>query len=179
VPELVRHVCYLAAGLPFEGRTVLEATGGKTEVNEKGEEVVVRPKSDDTGLGMSRFIKVNERGRIECVDFELVREYFYHDCDEQTARWAFDLLTPAPVEFLVEPVSVPHFWAAELPRSYVWCLRDRAKEHEKSQLCVERLGVTPLTIDTSHSPFLSRPRELAELLVAAVDTKPIGPLRPT
>ena len=33
-----------------------------------------------------------------------------------------------------------------------------------------RLGVEQLTIDTSHSPFLSRPRELAELLVHATTT---------
>ena len=42
-----------------------------------------------------------------------------------------------------------------------------------------RLGVEQLTIDTSHSPFLSRPRELAELLVHATTTKPTGPLIPT
>jgi hypothetical protein len=43
---------------------------------------------------------------------------------------------------------------------------------------VSRLGVEPLTIDSSHSPFLSRPAELAELLVHATTTKPIGPLIP-
>jgi hypothetical protein len=42
----------------------------------------------------------------------------------------------------------------------------------------ERLGVEQLTIDTSHSPFLSRPVELAELLVHATTTTPVGPLQP-
>jgi hypothetical protein len=42
----------------------------------------------------------------------------------------------------------------------------------------QRLGVEQLAIDTSHSPFLSRPRELAELLVHATTTTPIGPLDP-
>ena len=41
-----------------------------------------------------------------------------------------------------------------------------------------RLGVEQLTIDTSHAPFLSRPSELAELLVHATTTKPTGPLVP-
>jgi hypothetical protein len=41
-----------------------------------------------------------------------------------------------------------------------------------------RLGVEQLTIDTSHCPFLSRPRELAELLVHATTTKLVGPLDP-
>jgi hypothetical protein len=42
----------------------------------------------------------------------------------------------------------------------------------------QRLGVEQLSIDTSHSPFLSRPRELAELLVHATTTTPVGPLIP-
>ena len=41
-----------------------------------------------------------------------------------------------------------------------------------------RLGVEQLGIDTSHSPFLSRPRELAELLVHATTPDPVGPLLP-
>jgi hypothetical protein len=38
--------------------------------------------------------------------------------------------------------------------------------------------VRPLTIDSSHSPFFSQPAELAQLLVQAVDSTPIGPLTP-
>ena len=43
----------------------------------------------------------------------------------------------------------------------------------------ERLGVEPLTIDASHSPFLSRPAELAELLVQATTTTPVRGLQPS
>lgn len=57
-------------------------------------------------------------------------------------------------------------------------LQDRAMPQWLSDLVADRLGVEQLTIDTSHSPFLSRPAELAELLVHAATTTPIGPLRP-
>src|SRR6201997_1834029 len=43
-PEKVAHLVYLAAGLPLEGRSVLEATGGV-----KTEGQVTRPMSGDTG----------------------------------------------------------------------------------------------------------------------------------
>jgi hypothetical protein len=46
------------------------------------------------------------------------------------------------------------------------------------RLQARRMGVRPQTIDSSHSPFLSQPPELAQLLVHAVDTTPIGPLIP-
>ena len=134
---------YLAAGLPLEGRSVLEATGGATSKGDDGQIEVVRLKSDDTG--MSRMVRRNADGRMECVSFELARDYFYHDCDEDTAKWAYSMFTPAPVEFLVEPVIGPAFWKADLPRSYVLCLRDRAKSRAMSDLVIHRLGVAPLS----------------------------------
>jgi pimeloyl-ACP methyl ester carboxylesterase len=174
--DLVSHVVYLAAGLPLEGRTVLEATGGATAPAAEGEGKVTQLMDDETG--MLRFIRPNNRGRMEWVDFRGAWDFFYHDCDETTARWAFERLTPAPVEFLTETVSLPRFWKAELARSYILCLQDRAKPHSMSEVVIERLGVAPLTIDSSHSPFLSRPRQLAQLLVNAATTSPVGPLRP-
>ncbi len=175
-PHLVSHMVYLAAGLPLEGRTVLEATGGATTQSEGGGAEVTQLMTDETG--MLRFIRPDARGRMECFDFEAVRDFFHHDCDEATAKWAYSRLTPAPVEFLVETVSLGTFWQANLPRSYIRCLQDRAKPVSASLEVIGRLGVNPLTIDGSHSPFLSRPRELAALLVHATTTAPVGPLRP-
>ena len=43
---------------------------------------------------------------------------------------------------------------------------------------IKRLGVVPLEIDSSHSPFLSMPRATAQLLVAATRSRPVGPLLP-
>ncbi|MFJ6569238.1 alpha/beta fold hydrolase [Streptomyces sp. NPDC091292] len=172
-PDLVGHMVYLAAGLPLEGRTVLEATGGVP--GEDGDGEVSELMTDETG--MSRFTRPNARGRMECTEFAPVRDFFYHDCDEATARWAFDQLCPAPVEFLTEPVSLPRFWEADLPRSFIRCEQDRAVPPTMAAQVIERLGVEPLTIDSAHSPFLSRPRELAELLVRATTTKPIRAIR--
>jgi pimeloyl-ACP methyl ester carboxylesterase len=176
-PQLVRHVVYLAAGLPLEGRTVLEATGGAAAEGDRGDAQVTQLMTDETG--MQQFVRPDANGRMECVDYDAVRDFFYHDCDEATAKWAYARLTPAPVEFLTELTSVSAFWEADLARSYIRCLQDRAKPHAMSDEIAERLGVVALTIDTSHSPFLSRPAELADLLVRATTTTPVGPLRPT
>lgn len=175
-PHLVSHTVYLAAGLPLEGRTILDATGGATTQREPGGAEVTQLMTDETG--MLRFIRPDARGRMECTDFEAVRDFFYHDCDPETAAWAYALLTPAPVEFLVETVSLGAFWQADLPRSYIRCRQDRAKPLSASLETIRRLGVEALTIGGSHSPFLSRPRELAALLVRATTTRPTGPLCP-
>jgi pimeloyl-ACP methyl ester carboxylesterase len=176
IPERVAFMIYLAAGLPLEGRTVLEATGGATTRNDTGEVEVLRLKSDETG--MSSLVRRNERGRMECTDFDAVRAHFYHDCDDGTAKWAYSLLTPAPTEFLLEPVSIPRFWTADIPRSYILCSDDRAKSRAASDVVIRRLGVEPITVEGSHSPFLSRPRELAARFVQATTTRPVAQLQP-
>jgi pimeloyl-ACP methyl ester carboxylesterase len=175
-PEKVRHVVYLAAGLPLEGRTVLEATGGAAQKDEKGEVRITRLMDDDTG--MLRYIRPNAEGRMVWTSKEGAREFFYHDCDAATIDWAFGKLTPSALGFISETIQLKNFWRADLPRSYIQCEQDRAKPHRMSVQVCERLGVAPLKINTSHSPFLSKPAELAKLLVQAVSTKPLGPLRP-
>ena len=129
--------------------------------------------------GMLKHLRIGDDGSMAIADVEGARELFYHDCDEATVRWAFERLTPENAgDTATTPISVPRFWAAELPRSFVVCLQDRAQPRWLADVTARRLGVEPLTIDASHSPFLSRPAELAQLLVRATTTKPVGALRP-
>ncbi|WP_326545947.1 alpha/beta fold hydrolase [Mycolicibacterium sp. ND9-15] len=173
VPELVDHIVYLAAALPREGRTYPEAMAMRDDGDELGE-------GFDADVGeMLGYLKFDGDGAMWFADFEGAWRYFYHDCDETTARWAFERLGPERFgDTTVTPVSVPRFWDAELPRSFVRCMQDQSMPQWLADTVTRRLGVEQLTIDTSHSPFLSRPRDLAELLVHATTTKPIGPLVP-
>ena len=169
-PEKVAHIVYLAAALPREGRTYPEAMAMRD--NENGDF------DADTGE-MLGYLHFDDDGAMTFADFDGARKYFYHDCDEATARRAFERLGPERFgDTTVTPVSVPRFWAAELPRSFIVCEQDRSMPRWLADTVARRLGVEQLSIDTSHSPFLSRPRELAELLIHATTTRPLGPLIP-
>lgn len=168
--DRVSHVIYLAAGLPREGRTYAEAIGMRDTDDSA-------PVADPTE--MLGYLNFAEDGAMTFASFEGAWKFFYHDCDEATARWAFERMGPERIGVMAHtPVSIPQFWAAELPRSYILCLQDRSKPRWLSDVVAKRLGVEQLTIDASHSPFLSRPQELAELLVHATTTSPVGPLIP-
>src|SRR3546814_846468 len=93
VPDRIGHLIYLAAGLPIEGLPLIEASGGHpaADIGEGGR---TRLMTDDTG--MMAFITADARGNMVCSDFEKTWAFFYHDCDEETARRAFERLTPAP-----------------------------------------------------------------------------------
>ncbi|MEZ0363757.1 alpha/beta fold hydrolase [Mycobacterium sp. pUA109] len=169
-PERVSHVIYLAAALPREGRSYTEAM---TMTNAEDGAL-----DGDVGH-MLGYLHFADDGAMTFAEFEGAWRYFYHDCDEHTARWAYERLGPERFgETTVAPVSVPNFWAADLPRSFIVCLQDQAMPRWLADTVAHRLGVEQLSIDTSHSPFLSRPGELAELLVHATTTAPVGPLIP-
>lgn len=167
----VAHIVYLAGALPVEGKpfryglpNVDAGTGDERSQRE------LKPVPYATAPdGRYWFYS----------DFSAARETLYHDCATEDAEWAFARLTPQSIEVCDRvPVSVPEFWEADLSRSYIRCTLDHALPREFSQSHITRLGVEPLTIATSHSPFLSRPADLALLLTEAVKTKPIHALRP-
>ena len=175
-PDLAGHIVYLAAALPREGRTYPEAMAMRDEP--EGPVELAEQFDGDVGE-MLGYLKFDDDGAMWFADFDGAWKYFYHDCDEATARWAFDRLGPERFgDTTVTSVSVPRFWEAELPRSFIVCEQDRSMPRWLADTVARRLGVEQLTIDASHSPFLSRPRELADLLVHATTTKPVGPLTP-
>ena len=169
-PELVSHLVYLAAALPLEGQLMQEALvyrdDGVTEL-------------DYDVTGMLQHLRIGDDGSMAFADAEGARALFYHDCDEATVQWAFERLTPETAgDTATTPISVPRFWAAGLPRSFIVCTDDRAQPQWLADVTARRLGVEPIAIPGSHSPFLSRPADLARLLVEATATVPVGPLRP-
>lgn len=93
------------------------------------------------------------------------------------ARWMGDLpqgdarvvkaltrLTPQPLAPWVERVDLSRFYAMRVPRTYIRCLRDQAIPPARAAEYAARLGVTPVDLDTAHSPMLSNPKALAKIL---------------
>jgi pimeloyl-ACP methyl ester carboxylesterase len=159
--DRLQHVVYLAAGLPIEGEPMVAAGAGDA-------------------FGDSGMIEISEDGqRAMFRSAEAAIDFFYHDCSPELARWAYGRLTPQPLAPALEPISIPNFWKAGLPRSLILCRQDHAAGgQEAMNRTINRLGVEPLWMDTSHSPFLSQPSECAETIVAATARPPVGPLSP-
>ena len=169
----IRHIVYLAGPLPVEGKPLAFDSGGG-----RRDDGTVKTMSDFDD-GADNFLRVSGDGQFFTVDYEGAVKCFFHDCDADTAAWAFQRMTPQCIDVMVtEPISVPRFWKADISRSFIRCADDRAFPRELSERQIRRLGVAPLEIEGSHSPFLSRPAELARLLVQAPATRPIAPLDP-
>lgn len=87
---------------------------------------------------------------------------FYHDVPEPLAAEARAKLRHQCAKPHRQPIAP---WP-DIPLTYLLCRDDRVIPATWLRRVVpERLGITPDEIDGGHSPFLSRPAELAERLV--------------
>jgi pimeloyl-ACP methyl ester carboxylesterase len=109
------------------------------------------------------------------IDLEHAAECFYHDVDADAAAAAVARLRPMPlgVGTDAEPGGEigPPAWT-HIPSTYVVCTDDRAL-HPDTQREMARHAVDVIEWDTSHSPMLSQPEQVAELL-ATLAAQPHG-----
>ena len=116
------------------------------------------------GLGGGQLAPWIQRldGGLTLPDRSLGAALFYGDCDLPTQQWALTSLRPQCEAAFTEPVIEPP--SPELFSTYVVCTLDGALPCH-----VQRQRFAPRThrvveLDAGHSPFLSRPAELAGLL---------------
>ena len=100
---------------------------------------------------------------VWAVGPDTATELFWHDAPSDIIGWANDQLRPQSYRGMTE-TSPLAAWPA-VPSSYVACRDDRATNPAWQLVAAkERLGVEPVILDGGHSPMLSRPAELAEVL---------------
>lgn len=144
----VRRLVFLASFLPSPGMSAndqrkAEAIDGR-----------VRPVFEEwTDLGDD----------VWMIGPNTATELFYHDTPAAVARWATKRLRPQSYRVLQE-VSPLTAWP-DVERSSIVCREDRAINPEWVRTAArERLGVDAIELAGGHSPFLSRPSELARVL---------------
>jgi pimeloyl-ACP methyl ester carboxylesterase len=90
-------------------------------------------------------------------------ELFFHDAPAAVARWATQRLRPQSYRVLSE--STPLDAWPDVESASIVCRNDRAINPEWVRASArERLGVDAIELPGSHSPFLTRPDELARIL---------------
>lgn len=136
------HLVFLAAPVPAPGQSFNNQARGDPPRAVAGSDKI------DNGDGtMSR------------TEDESIRIY-YHDCSEERRRYALRRQSVAPHAEVSPLTSLP-----DVSTTYIMCTDDRSLRPEYQRFMAhERLGLEPVELASSHSPFLSRPAELAEVL---------------
>jgi pimeloyl-ACP methyl ester carboxylesterase len=148
-PAKVRHLVYVSAVVPRDGESMNEASGRGLWPNEALE----------SGL------QVAEGGASHRISAAAARATFFSDLSEGDAAAAYLRLTPQPNAPLGERLLLTSGGLEHVPRTYIYCENDQALIPAQQQHAIDRCpGIRVLRIGGGHSPFLSQPRRLAELL---------------
>jgi pimeloyl-ACP methyl ester carboxylesterase len=92
---------------------------------------------------------------------DLATAIFYNDCSAEVATWATARLGPQRMpNFSDRPLAIA--WR-DRPSTYVVCSDDNTV-HPDLQRILARRATTAIEWSTGHSPFLSQPSLVAELL---------------
>jgi pimeloyl-ACP methyl ester carboxylesterase len=97
---------------------------------------------------------------------EIYKEGLYHDCDDEITELAKVLLSHEPVESGITPLMLTEANYGSVPRVYIECTEDRAVTPFIQKLMYTETPCEKVfTLDTSHSPFFSKPMELVDILL--------------
>ena len=145
-PERVRALVYLCAFLPRDGESLMAIEGRN-------------PRSTVPGAA-----EPDPSGATLTIPEDRHRELFYGDVEEGVVAEAQRRLTPQPAAPFGAPLSLGEAFAG-IPKHYVECTRDGAISVElQRDMAAATPGVSVHSLDSDHSPMLSRPAELALLL---------------
>lgn len=139
--ERVTRLVYLCAFMPLEGESLVSIRGGRH----------------------MPWIQLLEGG-LTLPDPAQAEAVFYSDCDAQTALWAKSQIRPQSGAPFDEPVPRPA-WRST-PSTYVVCANDMALPAEAQRNVFAPRATETIELQASHSPFLSQPDAVADLLAA-------------
>ncbi len=96
------------------------------------------------------------------VDPSAARSVFYNRCSTEDTDWATANLRTMPISVLLAPPPPSPAWQV-LPSTYIVCTDDRILSQSAQEQMAANADST-LRIESDHSPFISCPGNLAEVL---------------
>lgn len=150
VPKKLESIVYVCAFLPSDGSTLLSYAG-------RDKESLVLPN-----------LEFSENGNAT-INKDAAASVFYGECSREVATSAIQRLEPQSGAPLDMPVSLSHERFGRVPKYYVRCTRDRAISIGMQDEMLKNWPMSKVeTLDTDHSPFFSKTRELSGLLLGFV-----------
>jgi pimeloyl-ACP methyl ester carboxylesterase len=147
-PERIRELVYLTAFLLRDGETLIDAAS--------------QSPTRLTGLTLRSQDRLSTT-----LNLQMIREIFYAQCADEDVALARSLLQPQAMAPMATAQSLTAARFGRVPRVYIECLRDRVIDPVLQKAMYQASPCEKvLSLDTDHSPFFSRPDELARHLAS-------------
>lgn len=130
-----------------------------------GEPMIATAMSDSKSALVSNLV-LNEPEGWHLPKAESYKEVFYHDCIEEDIWLCSSLLTKEPNLPVATPLKLSDGNFGRVRKIYIQTTDDRAITFEHQEMMIKRVPVENVfSIKSSHSPFLSKPIELSNILL--------------
>jgi pimeloyl-ACP methyl ester carboxylesterase len=154
VPERLRHLVYLDAFMPDDGQCLLDLMAP-----ERRRAIERRVEEEGDGWRLPSLAPGPWDG--------LLRDA-WGIAEEADRRWMLARLRPMPFRIFKDPVYRSSEAARRLPRTFIRCLRWPNPAFDRHAATARSgAGWRYQELDASHEPFITHPRELADLLLKA------------
>ena len=145
-PTYIKHLIYLTAFVPEDGKTLAE----------------LRKKVDRYPL--TSVIRKTEDGLGFYIPKKYQKDIFYNDCSKQDIKLASEKLCIQAIKPQNTPIKLGVNFK-KVSKSYVSCLDDQTIPIELQKKLSESIPEeNKYEIKSGHSPFFSRPADLANIL---------------
>lgn len=144
----VQRLVFLAAFVNGPGRTIGEALAENADA--------INPAMVSAG--------VDNGDGTTSMPVDAALELFYEDCPVDIAEWAVTMLRPQGSKIAMEPLPLDAW--PQVPTTYIACQDDRTLTIEFQRTLAKTHGMDLVELPGSHSPFLSRPSALADILTS-------------
>jgi len=146
-PDKIEKLVYLAAYLIPNGKTQREYS------------------VQDTGGWLKPYVTIHPDLNASTLQPEIYKEGLYHDCEDYITELAKLLLSYEPIESGITPLQLSDEHYGRVPKVYIECTEDRAVTiFMQRKMYAETPCDHIYSMDTSHSPFFSKPEELCGIL---------------
>lgn len=164
-PEMIAHLVYLTAFMPASG---VPGVAYISAPENKGELVAPQLMADPMKIGALRMDHRSTHPEYRAN----AKRAFYADVSNEDFDAVANLLTPdVPVGPFATPITTTAERWGSVRRHYIKCLQDQAimpalqqRFIDEADAAVRSRPTVVHQMNTSHSPFMSQPRALAEIL---------------
>lgn len=145
MPERVRRLVYLAAVVPKDGDALIDLLT-------KERQEMLR--------------KLEGKAKEIFGPLDVLRPNYFTDQDGAEKDFYLKQLTPQPPAAFFEKIRFKRFPNIDIPKTYILGLKDKSLPPELTRGFAERLGVKPMEIDGGHDMMVSRPEDVARVLLS-------------
>ncbi|AEV98103.1 alpha/beta hydrolase [Niastella koreensis] len=149
IPTQLSKLIYLAAALPHDGESLLSLA------------------KQDPGSHIGKSLTVDQENGQAIIAKDAIADIFAADAPQPVQQYLTSHIRPEPLIPLATPVQLTEQHFGSIKKVYIHTVNDNAISYGAQQHMVKTGKVDKVyTLTSSHTPFISMPNKLADIIIA-------------